>query len=139
MTIHSLLSETIQLPGIRGAAVLDLATGVSLGARGEEELEAERLASDYARSLNATRRFLEPGADEDRVQELRIQTQNHHICFLPLSPSQADGLYLCLLLESEQAQSASFQEGIQRIREKFQAEGSLLSDTDADALYTHRV
>jgi hypothetical protein len=112
---------------------------VSLGARGAEELEAERLASDYARSLNATRQFLEPGADEDRVQELRIQTQNHHICFLPLNPTQADGLYLCLLLEDEQANSPLLQQGIQRIREQFQAEGSFLSDADAEELYTYRV
>jgi hypothetical protein len=117
--------------------VLDLATGVSMGARGTEELEAERFACDYARSLNATRRFLEPGADEDRVQELHIQTESHSINFLPLNPNHSDGLYLCLLLEPKY--SLGLPSAIQSICQQFQQEGSFLDDSEAEQLYSYRV
>ncbi len=139
MTIHELLDHTSSIPSVEGVAVLDLATGMSLGSRGVEEAAAESFAADYARSLTVARRFLEPGADEDRVQELHIQTVKHSIFFLPLNPNKTDGVYLCFLMPPQALSHQTLQEEMQQLRARGLATGDLYDDSSADALYCHLV
>ncbi|MBB6051718.1 hypothetical protein [Armatimonas rosea] len=139
MTIQAVLDILTPLPGVRGASVLDLATGVCMGSGGHEAMEADRLASDYARSLNTIRVHLEPQANEDLVQEMRLQLPEFEVCITPLSHDPESGLYLCLLLQETDDTKASLGIQLELIRSEFQAGEGLLGEDEAEALYNYRV
>jgi hypothetical protein len=139
MTIQGVLDTLTPLPGIRGASVLDLATGVCMGSGGDEAMEADRLASDYARSLNTIRVHLEPQANEDLVQEMRLQLPEFEVCITPLSDDPQSGLYLCLLITEDEGTQASLGTQLQWIRSEFYASEGLLGEAEAEALYNYRV
>lgn len=139
MTIQGVLDTLTPLPGVRGASVLDLATGVCMGSGGHEAIEADRLASDYARSLNTIRVHLEPEANEDVVQEMRLQLPEFEVCFTPLSDDPQSGLYLCLLLEETAGSSSSLETQMELIRSEFHVGDGLLGEDEAEALYSYRV
>jgi hypothetical protein len=139
MTIQSLLDGITPLPHVRGASVLDLATGVCMGSGGSEAMEAERLARDYARSLNTIRIHLEPLADEDRVQEMRFTLPDSQVLITPISSGEDSGLYLCLLLEGTARRDEILSAPLEQLRDAFNQGSGLLDEDHADALYNYRV
>jgi hypothetical protein len=139
MTIQALLDTLTPLPGVQGAAVLDLASGVCMGSGGREAMEADRLATDYARSLNTIRVHLEPQANEDRVQEMCLQLPAAQVIITPTSRETDTGLYLCLLLDSTPDAYLALQTQLELLRAEFGSGSGLLDESDAEALYTYRV
>lgn len=110
-----------------------------MGSGGHEAMEADRLASDYARSLNTIRVHLEPQANEDLVKEMRLQLPHSEVVITPISNDADSGLYLCLLLDTIGDEAAGVDTQLELIRAEFQEGAGLMGDSEAEALYNYRV
>ena len=110
-----------------------------MGSGGSEAMEAERLALDYARSLNTIRVHLEPLADEDKVQEIRFFLPHSQVVITPISSGDESGIYLCLLLEGTASKDEALSSQLGRLRDTFNQGAGILGEEDADTLYNYRV
>ncbi len=103
------LNEAMNLPGARGAALVDLETGTceSAVAESEDDTGLSLVAQVHARMLRAQMRLAQEQRSDDGVEDLMITFDRNYHLIRPIRTAETGSyMFLCLVMDRAQANLA---------------------------------
>ena len=118
--IDETLAEAMEIKGAIGAAVVELASGMTLGAKSTGTIDMETVAAGATEVVRGQLATMKLMGDDDAVEDILVSTEARFHVMRTFDSAAADGLFFYVVTSKTGANLALVRKSVEALAARFE-------------------